>query len=663
VEEEKDSCGRSKERIRMGVIFTVPEKCKGCYVCVRNCPAKAIRVKEGKAGVMLERCVGCGDCISICTAGAIQARGDTGLVWQLLGQGASVIAILSSAFPAAFPEVRPRHMVAALKKLGFSEVMEAAFGAELVCREYGRLVSKNNGKPILSSTCPAVVSLIEKFYPQLIDNLAPIVSPTVAMGRIIKWRYNPDAKVVFIGPCVAKKAESEDDQVAGVIDAVLTFPELKEMLAVKEIDLVSEEEGQFSGPTPHLGRLFPVAGGLLKIAGLSGDILLSDVLVAEGIDRTISCLRELAQGKMRTSFMDIFFCQGCIDGPAMDNDLSLCWRRGIIADYTTSEADPARTESDVEKYSDIDLSRKFTNRYTALPTPSERGISNILGQINKLKTENQLNCGACGYDTCRGLATAVCQGLAEREMCWPYLVEELQSTQDELLRAEKLTSLGQMAASIAHEINNPMAGVLIYTKLLAKKLSSEAYEKEEALGYLSKMESEISRTSRIIRNLLDFARQTEPMLRLVDVNQVLEQALSLVGHQAQLQDIEVSKEFSALPNVKADFDQLQQVFTNLTLNAIQAMPEGGRLTLRSSVADGEIKVAVQDTGCGIPRESLSKLFTPFFTTKEKGKGVGLGLAVVHGIVERHKGRIEVQSEVGKGTTFSVYLGVHSGDKG
>jgi len=243
-------------------------------------------------------------------------------------------------------------------------------------------------------------------------------------------------------------------------------------------------------------------------------------------------------------------------------------------------------------------------------------------------------------------------------------VQQLKESQEQLIQAEKLTSLGQMAASIAHEINNPLAGVLVYTKLLSKKVAGDTFVKEEALGYLSKMESEISHSSRIIRNLLDFARQTEPMFRLVDINRVLEQALSLVGHQAQLQNIEVIREISpSLPKVMADFDQLQQVFTNLTLNAIQAMPDGGRLILHTSVVDGQIRVDVQDTGCGIPKENLAKLFTPFFTTKEKGKGVGLGLAVIHGIIERHKGKVKVQSEVGKGTTFSVYLEIYSDEKG
>jgi len=242
-------------------------------------------------------------------------------------------------------------------------------------------------------------------------------------------------------------------------------------------------------------------------------------------------------------------------------------------------------------------------------------------------------------------------------------VQQLKESQEQLIQAEKLTSLGQMAASIAHEINNPLAGVLVYTQLLSKKVAGDTLKEEEALDYLSKMEAEVSRCSRIIRNLLDFARQKELMLRLVDINQVIEQVLAMVGHQAQLQNIEVVKEFSpSLPKVMADFDQLQQVFINLTLNAIQAMPDGGKLTLRSSAVDGEVRIDVQDTGCGIPKENLNKLFTPFFTTKAKGKGVGLGLAVVHGIIERHKGRTKVQSEVGRGTTFSVYLGVHSSEK-
>ncbi len=243
------------------------------------------------------------------------------------------------------------------------------------------------------------------------------------------------------------------------------------------------------------------------------------------------------------------------------------------------------------------------------------------------------------------------------------IIRRLRETREQLVHAEKLASLGQLCASIAHEINNPLAGVLTYTKLLARKISGDTFEKGAALDHLSKMEAEVSRCSRIIRNLLDFSRQTEPILRLVDVSQLIEQVLTMVGHQAELQKVDVVRELSpSLPRVMADPDKLQQVFTNLTLNAIQAMSGGGKLTLRTSVTNDWVRIDVQDTGCGISKENLSKLFTPFFTTKEKGSGVGLGLAVVRGIIERHKGEIKVQSEVGKGTTFSVYLRVRDDEK-
>lgn len=259
-----------------------------------------------------------------------------------------------------------------------------------------------------------------------------------------------------------------------------------------------------------------------------------------------------------------------------------------------------------------------------------------------------------------GVLTAVLMDRIDEEK---EIVRRLKETREQLVHAEKLASLGQLSASIAHEINNPLAGVLTYTKLLAKKISGDTLEKGAALDCLAKMESEVGRCSRIIRNLLDFSRQSQPTLRLVDVNQVIEQVLAIVGHQAQLQNVEVTKELSpSLPKVMADSDKLQQVFTNLTLNAIQAMSGGGKLTLRTSAANNQVRIDVQDTGCGISKENLSKLFTPFFTTKEKGSGVGLGLAVVRGIVERHKGEMKVQSEVGKGTTFSVYLGVHEDEK-
>jgi len=242
--------------------------------------------------------------------------------------------------------------------------------------------------------------------------------------------------------------------------------------------------------------------------------------------------------------------------------------------------------------------------------------------------------------------------------------QRLRENQEQLIQAEKLTSLGQMAASIAHEVNNPLAGVLVYTQLLAKKIAGDSISKEIALDYLSKMDSELIRSTRLVRNLLDFARQSEPTLKAVNLNNAINRALDLTAHSAKLQNIQVIKELDpSLPKLMADFSQLQQVFTNLILNAIQAMPEGGRLTLHTSADGNQVKMEVQDTGCGISEENMRKLFTPFFTTKGKEKGVGLGLPVVYGIIQRHKGRIEVQSKEGEGTTFTIYLPLHHEEKG
>jgi len=306
------------------------------------------------------------------------------------------------------------------------------------------------------------------------------------------------------------------------VDAVLTFAELKEMFAARGITPETEEERQFSGPKPNLGRLFAVPAGLLKVAGLSDDILQNDVISACGKDYVIKILRELAEGKITARFIGPFFCEGCIDGPVIDSDLSLFKRREIITNYTISESDPEQTERDLQEYAGIDLSRKFTKQSIGLATPGEEEILSVLKQIERENPEDQFNCGACGYDTCRQLAIAVCQGLAEVEMCWPYLLHELKTTQEDLIQAEKLTSLGQMAASIAHEVNNPLAGVLVYTQLLSKKIAGDNLPKDTALDYLSKMDSELTRSTKLIRNLLDFARQSPPTLREVNLNDVVD---------------------------------------------------------------------------------------------------------------------------------------------
>jgi signal transduction histidine kinase len=238
-------------------------------------------------------------------------------------------------------------------------------------------------------------------------------------------------------------------------------------------------------------------------------------------------------------------------------------------------------------------------------------------------------------------------------------IERLQTTQQQLIQAAKLSSIGELSAGVAHELNNPLSGVLIYTRLMKEKLAKNTIDGEQLQNNLTKIESAIDYCTGIINGLLDFARQTEPLLRPVTVSRAIDKALSLVEHQPKMKLLEVARDESPnLPLVVADFNQLVQVFVNLLVNAIQSIDNEGRLTIRTEAENGWVKMSISDTGCGIPEKNMDKIFTPFFTTKEDIKGVGLGLAVSHGIIEKHGGHIETQSEVGKGSTFTIFLPAH-----
>lgn len=242
--------------------------------------------------------------------------------------------------------------------------------------------------------------------------------------------------------------------------------------------------------------------------------------------------------------------------------------------------------------------------------------------------------------------------------------KELQETQEDLIQAEKMTSLGQIAAGVAHEINNPLTGVLVYIRLLLKNINDKKISETIFKERLRTMEKEIGRSSRIIKNLLDFSRQTTPQPRACDLIKKVDDALNILSNQVKLNNVKVIKEFDSIPQVYADPDQIQQVFVNIILNTIQAMPTGGTLTIKTRYEGDKDKVGIAftDTGYGIKKEDMGKLFTPFFTTKGKDKGVGLGLAVCYNIINRHNGEIFAESEEGKGATFTIRLNAYYGEQ-
>ena len=663
----------------MGIVSTIPERCRRCYTCVRECPAKAIKVIAGQATVIAEQCIACGQCVKVCTQKAKRIEDSTMLVQRMLDGGEKVFACLAPSFPVAFARVSPGRMVGSLRTLGFAEVWEVAFGAELISGEYTALVRQaiRDGRTVLATPCPAIVSYVQKYMPALHDALAPVVSPMIATARAIRQRRGAGVRVVFIGPCIAKKAEIRDPYVQGTVDAVLTNEELAGMFEAAGIDPQGVEPAAFDSPPCGLGRSIPISGGLLRSAGFDADILQNSVLVTEGRERVMGALKELAEGTSKVRMLDVLFCEGCINGPKMASSMSMFARKEMLTDYVNEQNRSTVPRDPTEGFADfdgLDLHREFSEQAVVLPRPTEEQIADTLRRMRKFTLEDQLNCGSCGYPSCREKAIAVCQGLAEVSMCLPYLVEELESTlqvlqkshqaaQDRLVQTERLASMGQISAGVAHEINNPLSTILLYSHMLLKAHRDGGPESED----LQMIVNEANRCRYIMRGLLDFARQSRVVKAPTDLGMLIRDLVDSMLMKLGESPIRVRSEVQGgLPPLMLDAEQVRQMLANLVQNGVDAVeaaaslgdaPAGGEVVVSAGLDESHslAVLRVRDTGSGMPPEMLSEIFTPFYTTKQLGKGTGMGLSIVYGVVKMHAGDISVDSEVGKGTTFTIRL--------
>jgi signal transduction histidine kinase len=614
--------------------------------------------------------------VKVCTQKAKRIEDATTLVARLLEGGEKTFACVAPSFPVAFPQVSPGRVVSALRRLGFSQVWEVAFGAEMISREYALRARKaiRNGRAVVSTPCPAIVSYVRKYMPELHDRLAPVVSPMIAVARAIREKSGAGVRVVFVGPCIAKKAEIKDPFVQGTVDAVLTYEELAVMFAEAGIDPAREPLGAFDGPQAYLGRSLPISGGLLRAAGFDADILQNSVLVTEGKDRVLPALRELAEGKSRARVMDVLFCEGCINGPKMTNAMGSFARKEMLIDHI-NESNRSLAGHDMREtlsgYEQVDLLRGFSEKTVVLPQPSELEIAEALARMRKFGPEDQLNCGSCGYPSCRDKAIAVCRGLAEVSMCLPYLVEELettlsslqrshQATKDRLVQTERLASMGQISAGVAHEINNPLSTILLYSHLLLKAHREGDPESED----IQMIVNEANRCRSIMRGLLDFARQSRVVKTATDLGLLVRDLVDVMNMKLGDGPVRVRGEVEEdLPRLLLDGEQVRQMLVNLVQNGIDAVEANtaagavGEVIVSVGLSEGRdlAVIRVRDTGCGMPPEVLKDIFTPFYTTKQIGKGTGMGLSIVYGVVKMHAGDIAVDSEVGKGTSFVVRI--------
>jgi len=650
-----------------GVIFTVPDRCKRCYSCIRECPAKAIRVVNGQALIIQDRCISCGNCVIVCSqhAKSIISNIDQTRYDVLPDIECERIAMVAPSFAAAFPDNYEK-IPAALKRLGFDTVVEVAFGADLVGSDYIEAVMNAEVRPVISTACPAVFNYIQKYHHELVPNLARIVSPMVALGRYFKKEKGEKTKIVFVGPCVAKKDEFTDSPVEGVIDSVLTFAELKEMLLEENIALHDLESVPFDPPRAAMGKAFPLAGGLLKSTDLPGDVLDDEIIVVEGRKKVLEIIDEIADHNINARFVDILFCEGCISGPAVDSDLNYYSKREKVIEFIKKDlkqVDKKVWKTNIFNSRDIDFSREFIKESQRRPVPPDESISEILATIGIREKKDELNCGACGYISCREFAIAIAKGLSEKEMCLPHLLDEIRAAYDNLHEteaalhsAEKLASIGQLAAGVAHEINNPLGTIMVYAGLLKKLV--DRHKIVEDISYdLDMIMGEANRCKAIVANLLNFARQGKLNISTFDIFAETRNIVKKLDTTGKFTGIKIIDRLPKTGMIQGDRDQIEQVISNLLLNAVDALQstETKVISLGSEDLGDSIKVFIADSGEGIKKENFGKLFTPFFTTKEAGRGTGLGLAIAYGIMKMHKGDINFVTEEGKGTEFFIRL--------
>ncbi len=395
--------------------------CKNCYKCIRHCPVKSIRFSGNQAHIIGNECILCGQCFVVCPQNAKEIVDEREKVRVLLSSGSPVYVSLAPSFIANYEGIGIDGMRTALKKLGFADVEETAIGATMVKTEYERMLREEHRDVLISSCCHSVNLLIQKYFPHLLPFLADTMSPMQAHCVDIKKRY-PAAKTVFIGPCVAKKDEAEHYE--GIVDAVLTFEELSRWLEEEGIALEADDR-----PIEQSrARFFPTTGGVLKT--LTEELPGYAYIAVDGVENCIAALHDIEQGKIHHTFIEMSSCVGsCIGGPIMEKN-----HRSPVSSYMSVSRSAGRTDFDVSQPEKADLYKHIDPIELRSTTPSEQEISDILRQMGKIRPSDELNCGSCGYNTCREKAIAIYQGKAEISMCLPYLKDKAESFSDTVLK-------------------------------------------------------------------------------------------------------------------------------------------------------------------------------------------------------------------------------------
>ena len=395
--------------------------CKNCYKCIRHCPVKAIRFSGNQAYIIGNECILCGQCFVVCPQNAKEISSELEKVKVFIQSGVPVVVSLAPSFVANYDGAGINAMRKALTKLGFFGVEETALGATVVKNEYERMLREDDRDVLISSCCHSINLLIQKHYPQVLEYLADVVSPMQAHCKDIKSRI-PNVKTVFIGPCVAKKDEAEHYE--GIVDAVLTFEELSTWLKEENIEIVKEEEKDDNSKA----RLFPTTGGILKT--MAQNVPGYTYMAIDGVENCKQALKDIIEGKVHKCFIEMSACVGsCVGGPVMEK-----YHHSSIKDTIAVNNFAGSKDFEVAQPKADEMKKNFEYIEQRYLKPSEMEIMSVLRQMGKFKPSQELNCGSCGYNTCREKAIAVCQGKAEISMCLPFLKDKAESFSDNIVK-------------------------------------------------------------------------------------------------------------------------------------------------------------------------------------------------------------------------------------
>jgi Na+-translocating ferredoxin:NAD+ oxidoreductase RNF subunit RnfB len=425
------------------LVFIVEDKCKVCYACVRVCPVKAIelRLSSDIPYIQPDKCIGCGSCLEVCHPEAIQYYNSKPAVNELIKSKYKVVALVDPSISAEFDDITDyRKFVKMLLEMGFDYVHDVAFGVDLIAKEYNELISNFLGKYYILANCPPIVSLVEKYYPQLLDNLAPIVNPMIANAKVVKELYGNEIKVVFIGPCIGAKEEADRFDGNSKVDEVLTFSELRQMFEQNGIKESNIEFSDFNEPRGYKGSLYPLSNGILQASGISQDLMTGTIITAESKDGILAAITQFEQGiDYIQKHFNLFYCEGCMMGPGMKSGGRKFNRQSSVTAYTNKrlkEFNMARWNTDLKQFQHLDFKREFIANSQRVPAPPEEKVEEVLKIIEKTGAGENLGCRACGYNSCYDFAIDVANGITRPDMC---IMHSLKSKQ-EYIRSLKLTN-------------------------------------------------------------------------------------------------------------------------------------------------------------------------------------------------------------------------------